>query len=186
MQLPCTTLQNYERSPFVFWRGLTLQSGKRTHSVSDDDGKKENEKMYAPASSFMDDFFDTLVQLLEKYFPNDDLMKVAKALNQQRWPYDVNRIKKDPSIMDGLHKWPGVLGLQDEIPDMSDDIDHLIYILKDKRLKWCKRHQSNPTSFWNLLLVKGVLTPNLKKLVERTLTIPYGRYILYCIKLDEI
>ena len=186
MELPCTTIANYEASPFVFWRGLTLQSEKRTHSVSDENGKKVNEKVYEPASSFITNFFDTLVKMLEKYFPNDDLFKVATALNQKRWPYDVNKIKTIPSIMEGLQKWPKVLGLENEIPDMTEDIDHLIYILKGKELKWCERHQSDSTNFWNLLLVQGVLTPNLEKLVERTLTIPYGRYILNCIKVDEI
>lgn len=70
--------------------------------------------------------------------------------------------------------WPRVMNLQDEIPDMTEDIKHLIRILKLKSVKWNVIRQSKPSHFWNLLLVKGLLTTNLQKLVERTITMPYG------------
>ena len=144
--------------------------------TEDPNGKKVVvEKKYVPTSTFIEDYFDMLVKLIEHYFPNDDLMQVTSALHQANWPYDdVDKILETPSIMNGLRKWPKVMNLQDEIPDMTEDIHHLIRVLKLKSTKWCEIHQSKPTHFWNLLLVKGLLTTNLQKLVERTITMPYG------------
>ena len=176
LELPCTTIANYEAAPFVFWKGLTLQAEKRTKSVSEDkNGKKEVvKKKYVPTSTFIADYFDTLVKLIEHYFPNDDLMEVTSALNQRQWPVNVDKILETPRIMNGLQKWPRVMDLQDEIPDMTEDIHHLIRVLKLKTVRWCDVHTSKPSHFWNRLLVKGLLTTNLQKLVERTITIPYG------------
>ena len=174
--VPCSSIENYERSPFVFWRNLTLEPNKVIRIEKEQvDGKMVNvEKRYEPASSFMEDYFETLVELIRYYFPNDDLMKVTSALNQAKWPYNVDKILTTEHIYEGLKSWPSVMQLEDEIPDMTEDINHLISVLKGPTVNWCQIYQSKPTHFWNLLLVKGVLTPNLKKLVERTITMPYG------------
>ena len=176
MELPCSTISHYESSPFVFWKGLTLEANKRTHSVTEDkDGKNVvTYDTYESVSSFIHDYYAMLLQLLNKHFPDDDFMKVVTALNQALWPRNPDQIKTKQSIIDGLLKWPKVMNLQNEIPDLTEDIDHLIEVLKRDDIKYCKIRTSQPNKFWNLLLVKGVLTPNLVKLVERTLVIPYG------------
>ena len=188
---PCTSLSNFENSPEVEWRGLTLMPNIKTHEVKENgvevtkivDGEpvtttEDNiwvTKNYDPVSSFLSQYIDSIREKIDKYFPDDELMEVSEVLNQREWPYRVEQVLDSEKIMNGLKKWPKVFGLESEIPDITEDIKKLVEVLQDgEKIKWCNRRQSSPTDFWNLLLSKGVLTPNLKKLVQKTITFPYG------------
>lgn len=59
---------------------------------------------------------------------------------------------------------------------MNEEVNELIRALTDpeSQIKWCDIWESDPTSFWSLLLTDGNLSQNMIKLVESTLAMPYG------------
>ena len=81
--------------------------------------------------------------------------------------------------MNGIKKWPKAMGLESEIPDITEDIRKLVDVLKGEKVNWYHIRQSEATEFWNYLLTEDLLTPNLKKLVDKTITMPYGSGTYY-------
>ena len=173
--MPCQTLQIYENSRHVKWKGVPLGDYISTRKVKID-GKSVT-KRYEKLSSFMGSYLATLEALVEKYLPQNDMMDVASGLDQRSWPYDIERIKSMPTIRNAFRMWPKVLKIKDiSESTMDQELENLVRVLKDPRgpILWCFFMESNPTNFWLEVLKKGNVSDTMRKLIEGILCLPYG------------
>ena len=189
----CHDLASYERASKVKWNNIELTEGKSKwkpienpvleninlqQEIEVDNERTSTVPMsYAPLSSYLEDYTKTIREKIEFYLGDDKLMKVAKSLDQVEWPTDLNEIKNSPQLMEGFRLWPEIFKYDEITPEiMNEEVNELIRQLTDpeSQIKWCDIWQSDPTSFWSLLLTDGNLSQNMIKLVESTLAMPYG------------
>ena len=154
-------------------------SGRKGKNMKRNQTKKKRRvvKWYKPVSTIREAHIQKLKDLVEAYWPENDLMEVSAALDQTKWPEEIEKVLENPTVMTGIKKWAKALKLDEEITEqqITDDFTQLIQTLKnDHDVKWCNHWQSSNTAFWSLLLMKGKLPQRLQKLAETILIIPYG------------
>ena len=174
---PCRSLTHFEESVYVKWGNYQLSP--YVHFVSMNkkmkNGKsKKVEKRYEKLTTFLRRYIQNIRQFVEHYMPEDELMVVVSALDQRKWPEDVESIASMPEIIDGFKNWPKIFQYDDISEEqMVLELNQFAKMLKED-INWCFRRLSSPTNFWNKLLIDGNLSDNMRKLIESTLTIPYG------------
>ena len=190
----CNNLERFENARKVKWHDTELIEGvsvwkpieapafeEPTFNPENIDLEElvigERAETYKALSTFKAAYTQTIREQIEFYLGDDKLMKVAGSLDQVEWPHDLNKIKDSPELMEGFRLWPEIFKYNEMTPEvMNAEVDELIRILsnEESQIRWCDIWESDPTSFWSLLLTDGNLSPNMKRLVEATLAMPYG------------
>lgn len=181
---PCRDLAHYEESTYVKWGEYKLSPYVHFVTITEKYKERVNgkivqksrkvEKRYEKLSISKGPYVQNLRQSINYYMPEDELMKVVAALDQRKYPMAVERIKSMPDIINGFKKWPKIFHYDDITEEqMVEELNELARVLKED-VAWCFLRHSTPTNFWNKLLISANLSTNLKKLIEATLTIPYG------------
>ena len=181
--VPCAFMHTYEASDEVIWPDLNTDEEKREDLVLQENKREREEtedgirvaKKYVRVTSFLPKLIAAIRLLIRYYMPSNDMMDVVSALDQTKWTSNPRSILTNDKIMSGLNKWASQFDLEDKIPSLQEDIEKLVDTLSGSDVNWCQIRQSKPTSFWNYLLIKGLLPSKIEKLVELTITIPYGR-----------
>ena len=102
---PCNNIQNFENTPIVIWKGLELKAGQRKKWETENNRRVL--KTYKSVKDSLQLYLQTLRDLFDNYMPDDEIMKVASALNQRAWPRDLRNLKTDghKDIMEGFRLW---------------------------------------------------------------------------------
>ena len=163
----------------------TEEASEATEEASEKKKKKPKVIYYRRISTFMSDYLAKLEEILEGYWPTDEMMEVLSKLDQGLWPLNLNFVTDEGSqIIEAFKKWPtlfpnfpGPAILTEE--KMLDYYNKIIDFLSDNRKSgtfWCKFHKSSPTDFWSLLLIymKDDLGTDIQRLIKATLSCPFG------------
>ena len=98
---PCSTLVNYEQSDPV-WMGIQL------HENPWIDIGKHMAVNFARTSTFINKYLDAIDKNVEKYLPNDRVMRAMRALDQTEWKANVMEMKDSQSWVDDIKIWPSI------------------------------------------------------------------------------
>ena len=96
----------------------------------------------------------------------------SKQLDQRNWPNPIGNARHDEELTQAFRQWPEIYGLTTTTVDV--DFEELIKFL-ETNLFWQESMNSSPNDFFKLLLSKfDAIPPNLKRVIEFTLSVPYS------------
>ena len=168
----CKTLAKYEASDPI-WLGIQL------HEDPWMDINKDIEVNFQRLSTFMNEFLDAIDAELERYFPDDNLMKTMQSLDQSLWPANIMKVLEDSQLISDIKKWPSHFHLSDNYTETQvfGDFTNLITCVNEHQDFWCEHRDSEPEKFWSALLsspCRNRMSDWLVFLVKATLCTPLG------------
>ena len=113
--------------------------------------------------------------ICEQYLGNE-MMRVFERLEAKNWPNPITKLRENPGanpFRAAFKQWPGMFDM-DYYTTVEQDFLKMVDFLETNCF-WQENMFAKATDFWTHLLSRWVEMPdNLKKLVEKTLSVPYG------------
>lgn len=168
---PCQNLANYEHLNAV-WLGMQL------HEDPWMDINEDRAVNFQRLSTFMDDYLDAIDAELERYFPEDDLMKTMASLDQSSWPVNIMKVLEDSELISDIKMWPSHFHLGNYTEtQFFGDFSNLIVCVNEHQDFWCNNRDSEPEKFWSALLsspCRNQMSYWLVFLIKASLCTPLG------------
>ena len=162
---PCSSLAEYESSPFIVYKTIILKNTQLTES----DGRT---LQFDKISTFVESYIDDLVDEINNYLPDDELLKFD-ALDHSLWHLE------DPQWrIPSVREVAVLFGLDADLIQAQ-----FTKFLDDLRmdLTWWSRNKagenSSPEYFWPAVLNNRILDTEFANLIRQVLVVPMGRYL---------
>ena len=156
--VPCLTLEQYEQSQNVVWKGVQLEDVWVRGICGYDDFQK--------LSEIYNEYLDKIDFFLQQYMPEIKIMDFILLDNREwnnNWSY-IEMKKKMTGIM-------SVLKLTKPVTVVRELIKLIETI--EQRGDWCTLQNSNPTWFWSKIMKDRnvVISQDLKQIIQSALAI---------------
>ena len=156
---PCGTMENFEQSNNVVWKGITLESLFVKGMCGYDDFEQLSEIYIA--------YLDIIEEYMEQYFPDVSIMHFD-LLDNRLWENSILTYQEKKTKMEGIMS---VLKLRKPATVLKE----LLVIINNvmNRGNWCVLKASKPTWFWSKMLKDDniQISNDLRTIIEAALAI---------------
>ena len=162
---PCITLQKYEESKYIVYKGIILM---------DTELKDSNDVVqFTKVSEIIVPYIEELVKQINIYLPKDEVLKFD-PLDQTTWTGYKNTRWKVPKITEIAN----VFGMDADL--VQPQFNRLVNaMMRNPGYKWwCKNKASDPEHFWAAVLRRRNPGPDVAKLIRKVLAVPMGETFL--------
>ena len=167
---PCITLQKYEESKYIVYKGIILM---------DTELKDSNDVVqFTKVSEIIVPYIEELVKQINIYLPKDEVLKFD-PLDQTTWIGYKHTRWRVPKITEIAN----VFGMDADL--VQPQFNRLVNaMMRNPGYKWwCKNKASDPEHFWAAVLRRRHPGPDVAKLIRKVLAVPMGETFLYFIQL---
>ena len=164
---PCVTLQEYEDSKYIVYKGIILM---------DTELKDSNDVVqFTKVSEIIVPYIEELVKQINIYLPKDEVLKFD-PLDQTTWTgYKATRYRwKVPDITEIAN----VFGMDADL--VQPQFNRLVNaMMRNPGFRWwCKNKASDPEYIWAAVLRRRNPGPYVAKLIRKVLAVPMGETFL--------
>ena len=156
---PCATLNDFERSNYVVYKGIVVKDTKL--KVPD---SATNALQFGKLSDFIGLYIDELVAKVNSYMPDKEIL-IFDGLDQTLWFTSNWRV---PDIK----KVAQVFGVNARLAQKQ--FEELVEGFRTEENWWCENFASAPEFFWAAVLKKKNPGQELADLIRKILVIPMG------------